>query len=54
MSSLSDEALIEVSTKGAVADQVQATARAKFHGLARLVREPVQGTEIRLIHELRR
>lgn len=51
MSPLSDDVSIDISTKGEVADAARETARDKFIDLAALVREPVRGIDIRLIHE---
>jgi ribosome-associated translation inhibitor RaiA len=51
MSPLNDDASIEVSTKGEVADTDRQSAREKFGRLARLVREPVRDIDVRLIRE---
>jgi len=51
MSPLSDDVSIDISTKGEVADAAREAARDKFSELAALVREPVRGIDIRLIHE---
>jgi ribosome-associated translation inhibitor RaiA len=51
MSPLSDDAAIDISTKGEVADAARDSAREKFSELAALVREPVRAIDIRLIRE---
>ena len=51
MSSLNDQASVDISTKGDIAEADRDAARKKFSDLAVLVREPVRGIDIRLIHE---
>ena len=51
MSPLNDQVSIDISTNGEVTDADRNAAREKFSELAVLVREPLRGIDIRLIHE---